>query len=98
MDSAGSDTSQCRTALVGRYLAFLSETRLAEIEEVKEVGGGYTFFWSVYKSQERREAGVCFPLNQVCQKTPMTNDRLLALIFPLSGNKIPPSLVPMHLQ
>ena len=45
MDSAGSDRPQRRTALVGRELgrygieiAALSETRFAEIGEIKEVG------------------------------------------------------------
>ena len=53
MDSAGSDRPQRRTALVrrelGRYgieIAALSETRFAEIGEIKEVGAGYTFFSS----------------------------------------------------
>ena len=48
MDSAGSDRPQRRTALVGRGLgrygiekAALSETRFAEIGEIKEVGAGY---------------------------------------------------------
>ena len=52
-DSAGSDRPQRRTALVGRELgrhgieiAALGETRFAEIGEIKEVGAGYTFFWS----------------------------------------------------
>ena len=65
MDSAGSDRPQCRVALVGRELcryeieiATLSETRFAEIGEIKEVGAGYTFFCSGRKSEERREAGV----------------------------------------
>ena len=51
MDSAGSDSPQGRTALVGRELdwnkvkiAALSETRLAEEGLLKEVGAGYTFF------------------------------------------------------
>ena len=51
MDSAGSDRPQRRTALVGRELgrygieiAALSETRFAEIGEIKEVGAGYTLF------------------------------------------------------
>ena len=64
MDSAGSDRPQRRTAHVGRELgrygieiAALSETRFAEIGEIKEVGSGYTFF---RKSEERREAGVGF--------------------------------------
>ena len=47
MDSTGSDRPQCRTALVGRELgrygikiAALSETRFAEIGEIKEVCAG----------------------------------------------------------
>ena len=67
MDSAGSDRPQRRTALVGRELgrydiqiAALSETRFADVGEIKEVGAGYTFFWSGRKSEERREAGVGF--------------------------------------
>ena len=61
MDSAGSDRPQRRTALVGRELgrygieiAALSETLFAEIGEIKEVGAGYTFFWSGRKTEERR--------------------------------------------
>ena len=53
MDSPGSDRPQRRTALVGRELgryrieiAALSETRFAAVGEIKEVGSGYTFFWS----------------------------------------------------
>ena len=53
MDSAGSDGPQRRTALVEREpdrygieIAALSETRFAEIGEIKEVGAGYTFFWN----------------------------------------------------
>ena len=62
MDNAGSDRPQRRTALVGRELgrydiqiAALSETRFADVGEIKEVGAGYTFFWSGRKSEERRE-------------------------------------------
>ena len=69
MDSTGSDRPQRRTALVrrelGRYgikIAALSETRFAKIGEIKEVGAGYTFFWSGRKSEERREAGVGFAI------------------------------------
>ena len=74
MDSAGSDRLQRRTALVGRELgrygieiAALSETRFAEIGEIKEVGAGYTFFWSGCKSEERREAGVGFAATSVTE-------------------------------
>ena len=57
MDSAGSDRPQRRTAVIGRELgsyrmeiAALSETRFAKIGEIKEVGAGYTFFWSGRKT------------------------------------------------
>ena len=63
MDSSSSDRPERRTALVGseldRYkveIAALSETRLAEEGLLKEVGAGYTFFWSGRKKEERREA------------------------------------------
>ena len=59
MDSAGSDRLQRRTALVGRELerygiqiAALSDTRFADVGEIKEVGAGYTFFWSGHKREE----------------------------------------------
>ena len=99
MDSAGSDRPQRRTALVGRELgrygieiAALSETRFAEIGEIKEVGAGYTFFWSGRKSEERREAGVGFAIKSylVGKLTGLRNcinDRLMTLRLPLSGNK-----------
>ena len=65
MDSAGSDRPQRRTALVGKELgiAALSKTRLADVGEIKEVGAGYTFFWSGRKREKRREAGVGFAIN-----------------------------------
>ena len=101
MDSAGPDRPQRRTALVGRELgrygieirvAALSETRFAEIGEIKEVGAGYTFFWSGRKSEERREAGVCFAIESDLVGKPTglpndINDRLMTLRLPLSGNK-----------
>ena len=99
MDSAWSDRPQRRTALVGRELArygieiaALSETSYAEIGEIKEVGAGYTFFWSGRKSEERREAGVGFAIKSdlVRKLTGLPNginDRLMTLRLPLSGNK-----------
>ena len=63
MESSGSDRPRRRTALVGRELdrykveiAALSETRLAEEGLLKEVGAGYTFFWSGRKKEERHES------------------------------------------
>ena len=69
MDSAGSDRPQRRTALVdrelGRYgiqIAALSETRFADVGEIKGVGAGYIFFLSERNIEERREAGICFAI------------------------------------
>ena len=98
MDSAWSDRPQRRTALVrrelGRYwieIAALSETRFAEVGEIK-VGAGYTFFSSGRKSEERREAGEGFAIKSdlVGKLTGLPNginDRLMTLRLPLSGNK-----------
>ena len=96
MDSAGSDRPQRKTALVGRefgiQIAALSETRFANVGDIKEVGAGYTFCWNGRKSEERREAGVGFAI-----KTELVgkhsglpkgiNVRLMTLRLPLSGNK-----------
>ena len=99
MDSAGSDIPQRRTVLVGRELgrygieiAALSDSRLAEIGEIKEVSAGYTFFWSRRKTEERREAGVGFAIKSdlVGKLTGLPNginNRLMSLRIPLSGNK-----------
>ena len=101
MDSAGSDRPQRGTALVGRELgrygieiAALSETRFAEMGEIKEVGAGYTFFWSGRNIEERRDAGVGFVIKSdlVRKLTGLPNDindRLMTLRLPLSGNKHP---------
>ena len=64
--------------------AALSETSFAEIGEIKEVGAGYTFFWSGRKSEERREAGVGFAIKSdlVRKLTGLPNginDRLMTL-------------------
>ena len=80
---------------LGRYgieIAALSETRFAEIGEIKEVGAGYTFFWSGRKTEERREAGVGFAIKSdlVGKLTGLPNginDCLMTLRLPLSGNK-----------
>ena len=96
-DSAGSDRPQRRTALVdrelGRYgiqIAALSETRFADVGEIKGVGAGYIFFLSERNIEERREAGICFAIitelvGKLSEKG--INDRLMTLSLPLSGNK-----------
>ena len=93
MDSAGSDSLVGRE--LGRYdiqIAALSETRFADVGEIKEVGAGYTFFWSGRKSEERREAGVGFAIKtelvgKLSGLPKGINDRLMTLRLPLSGNK-----------
>ena len=99
MDSSGSDRPERRTALVGRELdrykveiAALSETRLAEEGLLKEVGAGYTFFWSGRKKEERREAGVGFAIkshlvSKLSGLPKGINARLMTLRLPLSGQR-----------
>ena len=98
MDSSSSDRPERRTALVGRELdhykveiAALSETCLAE-GLLKEVGAGYTFFWSGRKKEERREAGVGFAIkshlvSKLSGLPKGINDRLMTLRLPLSGKR-----------
>ena len=97
MDSAGSNRPQRRIALVSRELdrykvetAALTETRLEEEGLLKEVGAGYTFFWSGRKKEERREAGAGFAMksqlvNKLSGLLKGINDRLMTLRLPLSG-------------
>ena len=56
-------TVYCRAALhlICETIAS-SETRFAEIGEIKEVGACYTFFRSKRKIEEWREAGVGFAI------------------------------------
>ena len=93
------DSSQRRTALVGRELdrhkveiAALIETRLAEEGLLKEVGTGYTFFWSGRKKEERREAKVGFAIkshlvSKLSGLPKGINDRLMTLRLFLSGKR-----------
>ena len=99
MDSSSSDRPEQRTALVGRELdrykvktAALSETHLAEEGLLKEVGAGYTFFWSGRKKEERREAGVGFAIkshliSKLSGLPKGINDHLMMLRLPLSGKR-----------
>ena len=94
-----SDRPERRIALVGRDLdlykveiAALSETRFAEEGLLKEVGAGYTFFWSGRKEKERREAGVGFTImshlvSKLSGLSKGINDRLMTLRLPLSGKR-----------
>ena len=97
MDSSGSDRPERRTALVGRELdqykveIAVSEARLAEEGHSKEVGAGYTFFWSGRKKEEQREAGVGFAIkshlvSKLSGLPKGINDRLMTLKLPLCNN------------
>ena len=99
IDSSGSDRPQRKTALVGREherykveITALSETRLAEEGFLKEVGAGYTFFWSGRKKEERREAGVGFAIkshlvSKLSGLPKAINDHLMMLRLPLSDKR-----------
>ena len=68
------------------------ETRLAEEGLLKDVGAGYTFFWSGRKKEERREAGVGFAIKShlVGKLSGLPKgiyDRLMTLRLPLSGKR-----------
>ena len=58
-----------RTALIaaelnryGTDIVALSETRLAEMGQIEEVGSGYTYFWIGKSVNEKRESGVGFAI------------------------------------
>ena len=99
MDSSSFDRPQRRTALVSRELdrykveiAALNETRLADEGLLNEVGGGYTFFWSGRKEEERREAGVGFAIkshlvSKLSGLLKGINDNLITLRLPSSGKR-----------
>lgn len=86
------------TAIVGhelaRYsiaIAALSETRRADTGNLKEVGAGYTFYWSGKPELEPRESGVGFAIrNDIASNLTSLpkglSDRLMTLRLPLSGN------------
>ena len=88
---------------LGRYqvdIAALSETRLSDKEQLTEIGGGYTFFWSGRKSSERREDGVGFAIkNQLVKKLDDLpeglNDRLMKLKL-LLGKTRTATLISVH--
>ena len=70
----------------------MSETRLAEEGLLKEVGAGYTFFWSGCKKEEQHEAGVEFAIkshlvSKLSGLPKGINDHLMTLRLPLSGKR-----------
>ena len=99
MDREEADRPMRRTALVAKELeryridiAALSETRFPGEGQLKEVGSGYTFFWSGRSSEERRESGVGFAIrnklvNKLSSLPKGVNDRLMSLRIPISKNR-----------
>ena len=99
MDREEADRPMRRTALVARELrryridiAALSETRFPGEGQLKEVGSGYTFFWSGRSPEERRESGVGFAIrnelvNKLSSLPKGVNDRLMSLKIPISKNR-----------
>ncbi|VDL91782.1 unnamed protein product [Schistocephalus solidus] len=93
-----SNRPERRKALVTRELArykvdvaALNETRFSEQGQLKEVGAGYTFFWSGRSKAERRDAGVTFAIRtDIVGRLPFLpqciNDRLMSLCLPLRGD------------
>ena len=88
-----------RTALVARVLkekridvAALSETRLPDSGQLKEICGGYTFFWIGRPETEKRESGVGFAIaNKIVDKLESlpigVNDRLMSLRISIGLNR-----------
>ncbi|BHF58827.1 hypothetical protein SprV_0100178200 [Sparganum proliferum] len=73
-------------------IAALSEIRFSEQGEMKEVGAGYTIFWSGRPRAERRNTGVAFAIrNGIVLQLPCLlqeiNNRLTILRLPLPGGK-----------
>ena len=98
MDTDKGDRPERRTALVarelGRYnvhIAALSETWLPNEGQLEESKGGYTFFWSGRRTEDRRESGVGFAIKSSLVKNLPTlpkgiSDRLMTLRLPIRGN------------
>ena len=95
LDADKSKRPERRTALVTRELkrlnidiAALSETRLAEEDQLKEEGSGYSLFWVGKRKGERRDGGVGFAIKSTLldqiERPAAINDRIMKLRIPLS--------------
>ena len=98
MDSAGSDRPLRRTTLVGRDRPIQSPDCSSKWDlpcigrALKDIGAGYTFFWSGRKKEEWCEAGVGFAIkshlvSKLAGLSKGINDRLMMLRLPLSGKR-----------
>ena len=78
--------------LYGIGIATMSETHFAEAGEIKEVGAGYTFFWSGHRSKERHKPGLGFAIKsdfveKLSGLQNGINDRPMTTRLPLFVNK-----------
>ena len=95
LDKELSERSHRRTALLARELSLydidiagLSETSLADVGQLTEIGFGYTFLWKGKPTGEAREHGVGFAikssLSKNLQELPFgTSERVISLRLPL---------------
>ena len=72
--------------------AALSKTRLAGEGQLKEIGAGYTLFWSGRNVKERRESGMGFAMknclvSKLASLPQNINDRLMTLRLPLTSKQ-----------
>ena len=72
-------------------MAALSETRLAETDQLVERGAGYTFYWQGRAADEPRQSGVRFAIeNSIAAAPPQLpkeiSDRLIHIIIPLASH------------
>ncbi len=99
MDSKQSDRPERRSAIIARELrnfkvdiAGLAETRFPDEGQLREEGGGYTFFWKGKPSEDRRIHGVGFAIkNELLKLMPEVpvgiNERIMTLQLKLDRNQ-----------
>ena len=74
----------------GIQIAALSETRFAEVWKIKQVGTGYTFFWSERKCERGVKQELALPLlvGKLPGLSKGINECLMTLRPPIIGKKI----------
>ena len=98
LDRENSGNPERRTAIVTRELsrynidiAALSETRLSDEDQLKEVGAGYSIYWIGKPKGEKREGGVGFAirssLTSRIDQPHGISDRIMLLRVPLSNSR-----------
>lgn len=96
MENSTSERPERRTAIVSRklrrYDIDIVETQQAGEGQLKEQGGGYTFFWRGKLEDERRLHGVGFAIkneftNKIYEFPIGISERLMILRLKLAGNQ-----------